>query len=85
MPIKDNETLYSSVRELCGILSGLGADELAISLRGALVASSLPGEVLGEIGLSLKRIRGHEAYGRVDVRRRVDDAFDYLRKTIGMA
>jgi hypothetical protein len=60
-----------------------GAGVLARDLRGALSASSLPGEVLGEIGLSLKRVRDHQTYTRLDVRRPVDEAIAYVDWALG--
>jgi hypothetical protein len=83
MAIQDNRELYAVVLELCESLQELGADALAVDLKGALSVSSLPGEVLGEIRLSLQRIREHEAYARLDVRRRVDDGIAYVDKALG--
>lgn len=84
MTITNNNALYSSVRELCRILEELDASDLASDLRGALSVSSLPGEVLGEIGLSLKRVRDHEAYTRLDIRRRVNEGIAYVNKALGV-
>jgi len=84
MPIEDNNALYASVLELCRILEELGATALAGDLRGALSVSSLPGEVLGEIRLSLWRIHDDKVYSRVDVRRQVNEEIAYINKTLGV-
>jgi hypothetical protein len=84
MAIHDNQELYSVVLDLCKSLKELGANGLAADLQGALSVSSLPGEVLGEIGLSLKRVRDHEAYRRLEVRRRVDDGIAYVERALGL-
>ena len=82
MPIKDNNVFFASVRELCRILEKLGATDLAGDLCGSLSVSSLSGEVLGEIRLSLQRIRDDKVYSRVDVRRHVDEEIAYINKTL---
>jgi hypothetical protein len=83
MAVEDNNELYSLVRDLCASLEELGARALARDLHGALSVSSLPGEVLGEIGLALKRIRDHEAYRGLDLRARVEEAIAYVEKALG--
>jgi len=84
MQIQDNNALYVSVRELCRILEELGATDLASDLRGTLSVSSLPGEVLGEIRLSLQRIHDDKVYSRVDVRRHVNEEIAYINKMLGV-
>jgi hypothetical protein len=78
MPIKNNQELYATVRELAASLDELGAAQLASELRGALAISSMPGEILGETRLVLQRVRDHEAYQLLAVRRRVDEGIDYV-------
>ncbi len=84
MKIHDNNDLYATVRELCRILESLGSTVYSENLRGALSISSLPGEVLGEIGLSMKAIRGNAVYSRLEVRMRVDEAIAYVNKALGL-
>jgi len=84
MPIENNNALYASVRMLCRILDELNATDLVSDLRGTLSVSSLPGEVLGEIRLSLRRVHDHKVYSRVDVGRHVDEGIAYINKTLGV-
>lgn len=82
--IHDNNELYALVRELCRILKELGSTALSESLRGSQSISSLPGEVLGEIGLSLKAIREDAVYSHLEVRTRVDEALAYVNRALGL-
>jgi hypothetical protein len=83
MPIADNQELYEAVRETVAALREADASELASDLQSALTISSMPGEILGEIRLVLRRIRAHPIYKRLDVRRRVDDGVDYVDRALG--
>lgn len=82
--LRNNDDLYMLVRELCRILSDLGGQELSEDLRDALSISSLPGEVLGEILLSLKRVRAHSIYAQCSVQGRVDEGIEYVRRVLGV-
>jgi hypothetical protein len=82
MPISNNHELYEVVREAVEVLRDAGASELASDLQLALTISSMPGEILGEIRLVLRRIRSHPSYERIDVRRRVDDGMQYLDRAL---
>jgi hypothetical protein len=84
MTIRDNSDLYTAVRELCRILDGLGSTTLSENLRGALSISSLPGEVLGEIGLAMKAIRDDVSYSQLEVRTRVDECLAYVNRALGL-
>ena len=81
--LQNNQELYASVRELSRRLDDLASPELASELRAALSVSSLPGEVLGEIGLALGRLRGHRAYATPEVRRLVDEGAAYVKRALG--
>jgi hypothetical protein len=56
MIILSNKQLYAAVEETAVGLVELGMKDHADRLREALAASSLPGEILGEIRLALQRI-----------------------------
>lgn len=83
MIIKNNSDLYAAVRQLSRALEELDATKLAQDLREALSISSLPGEVLGEIGLAMKAIRGHAVYSQWQVRSRVDEGINYIDRALG--
>jgi hypothetical protein len=83
MPPNNNRELYALVRELSAALDQFGAAKLSNELRGALVASSMPSEILGEVRLALQAIKAHEAYRRLDIRSRVDDGIAYVSRAFG--
>ncbi|WP_050726528.1 hypothetical protein [Vulgatibacter incomptus] len=78
MIIVSNQELFALVRELADILRDEGAEELADVLSDALSISSLPGEILGEIRVALRRVREDALYKRIDVRRPVDGGIAYV-------
>ena len=83
MTFHSNKELYAAVRSLVKKLEDMGASDLASDLRDALGASTLAGEVLGQIRLVFRQIRGHEAYQRLDVRSTVEQGLAELDKALG--
>ncbi len=81
--IDNNEKLYETVRELGMALQDAGAADVASELHSALRISSMPGEVLGEVRIALQRVRTHTAYGRLDIRKRVDEGIAYVNRALG--
>jgi hypothetical protein len=82
--IEDNQALYALVEDLVAILDLGNLPDLAVDIRRALFAGATAGEVLGEIRLSLRRLRNREIYSRrLEVRRRVDQALGYVDAVLG--
>lgn len=81
--INNNSDLYQIVRELCRILSERGSVSLSNKLSDALSISSLPGEVLGDIGLALKCIINEPVCTDTEISNRVEDIQLYLSRAIG--
>jgi hypothetical protein len=80
--LKNNNELYTLIDELCETLPRHGAAASADELKRALSVSSLPGEVLGEVGRALNRLARLDPYSHPDVRDRVDEAAAYLRAVL---
>jgi hypothetical protein len=81
--IGSNDALYTKVEELSQILDRAGEGALASGLRDALAAGSLPGEILGETRIALRRVRTSPLYQRLDVRSRVDEGIRYVDSVLG--
>lgn len=52
-------------------------------LRDALSISTVPGEILGELRLALRRVRRHPLYAHGEIRAGVDEALDALDLALG--
>jgi hypothetical protein len=83
MTIGTNQELYEAVRVIVDLLRDAGEQALAEDLRSALAISSLPGEILGEIRMTLQRLGSHPVYGKLEIRRRVDEGIDYVNRALG--
>jgi len=75
--IRTNNDLYQAVNELIRTLDNTGEQELASGLHDALGISSLPGEILGEIRLQLRRL-SESLCSRIDIQAIVDDSVHYI-------
>lgn len=83
MPIQKNDELYAAVREVASALESSGATESAAALRDALTISTLPGEVLGEVRMTLQCIRERETNLAPHVQQRMDEAIAYINQVLG--
>jgi len=82
--IRNNADLWASIDGLMAVLSAAGEPRFAAALGRALGISSLPGEILGETRLELRRVRSSPLYSRLDVRARVDEALRYIDSILGL-
>lgn len=82
--LEDDQALFVLVEDLATILDLGNLPDLASDIREALSASTSAGELLGEIRLSLRRLRNREIYSRrLEIRRRVDRALGYVDAVLG--
>ncbi len=82
MAIETNQELYFSIRSLIDVLNTLGERDLANDLHDALTSGCLPGEILGEIRIVLKRIRLKPKNECAHVYEHVNDAIGYIDRAL---
>ena len=80
--ISGNHELYRTVERICQSLDESGERQVAGSLRDAMSISSIPGEVLEEIGAALNDVRRTRAYESPDMRTDVEDAINYIDRVL---
>lgn len=76
--IKSNDDLYASVRAISSELSRLGENEWSSALAEAISISTVPGEILGETRLQLRRLRATNIPANFGLEGRIDEALYYL-------
>jgi hypothetical protein len=81
----NNEELYQAVREIAAALCSSGHPELAKDVEESILVSSLPGEVLGEARLTLQRLHNSEIGRRLDIRKKVNEAIEYINRALDQA
>lgn len=75
--------LFEAVGELAAELRRLGDEQAARDLAGALAASTLPGEVLGEVRVELLKVEQSRAAQTVHVRAACKEAIAYIDRVLG--
>lgn len=76
--IKSNAELYASVEAIRTELDSVGEKEWSSALAEALSISTMPGEILGETRLQLRRLRRTNIPGNFGLEGRIDEALCYL-------
>lgn len=70
MNIENNQQLYEAIRKTSAGLEENNLNTEAKRLNEALTVSTLPGEILGEVGFVLEQIKSglppHEIYNEID-------------------
>jgi len=83
MSISNNLQLYEFIRTLSQDLRASGKEQAASALEDALSISTVPGEILGEIRLQLRKLRSSTPKVEQSARQTVDDALNYLDSVLG--
>jgi phage-related minor tail protein len=81
--VTSNEQLYSRIRELIAVVGKAGEDALAAKLTDALTASTLPGEILGEVRLQIQELESTELSKRLNIQRQIKEAIEYIDSVLG--
>ena len=81
--ISNNNELYSLIRNLANELQLRNEIKWSDALLQALSISTLPGEILGEIRLNLRRLKATDIMSRLQCERQVEDALQYLDTMLG--
>ena len=81
--ITSNEQLYSRIRELIAVVGKAGEDTLAAKLTDALTASTLPGEILGEVRFQLQELESMELAKRLNIQSQIKEAIEHIDSVLG--
>ena len=79
----NNTELYDTVEKLSKALQDAGQQLWSESLRDAMSISSVPGEILGEIRLQLRNLRGTQIPDRLGLNPQLSEALAYLDRILG--
>ena len=63
--IRDNSDLYTTIKALISRLSEAGEQHWSSALDDALSISTVPGEILGETRLQLRKLQGSSISSRL--------------------
>ena len=78
MAIKNNEDLYTTIESLIIELRAAGEEAWSSALNDAMSISTVPGEILGEIKLQLKKLRASRVPDGLNLKSQIDEAISYL-------
>lgn len=76
--ISNNKDLFVQVDKLIKHLEKMGLTMLSAELRDALRMSTLPGEILGELRIVLKKTYGSNELGREQIRNNINEMVNYI-------
>jgi len=76
--ISNNKELFERIKTLSQELRKKKKAELANKLNTAITISTLPGEILGEVRLTLDKIKEADVYDENSIKEIVDESLKYL-------
>lgn len=83
MAVESNSDLYATVEAIRAKLQRAGALEWSSALNDALHISSVPGEVLGETRLQLRRLQRSAIVSQLNLQEEIAKSLKYLDRILG--
>lgn len=80
--MKDNAELFRTVDDIISYLKLSGRNDNAVRLEESLSVSTVPGEILGEIRLTILEI-SQERFNDQKIEQKVTSALEYLNDILG--